>query len=201
MKLYVIQEFACALCINEWERALAVQNAAFKKKLWHHKVNKLELCYLAICSVVYICILLMRHISSRWARHCLWISCYYPFWLGCFFFIAKPFFIDISLGRPFVSLRLFAHTLTLSFRSIRFSVEQTSCSKLYLYITLLHFSVCMWICVYAIPLHIDHVIFFSLFLCTLSRARARILLYHSRRRDEENCICNAIIMCWYFGRV
>lgn len=59
------------------------------QKIWHHKANEPENCYLAIC----ICILLMRHISSRR----LWIPCHCPFSLetvftSCYLFLRSQSF-------------------------------------------------------------------------------------------------------------
>lgn len=77
------------------------------QKIWHHKANEPKS---AIWLFVHICILLMRHISSRWARCCCYESrAIVHFLFEILFTVSRC--VRLSLTQSFIRFSFFSFSL------------------------------------------------------------------------------------------
>lgn len=146
------------------------------QKIWHHKVNESKS---AIWLFVHICILLMRHISSRWARCCCYESrAIVRFLFGILFTVSRC--VRLSLTQSFVRFSFFF------FFALSRSIS-TWMQLLFRY---------YWCIFLSISLSLAHCVcgdvHYTVAHISPSCPVARTPVW-------ENY--NAIIMCWHFGRV
>lgn len=148
------------------------------QKIWHHKANEPKS---AIWLFVHICILLMRHISSRWARCCCYESraIVHIFCLK-FFSLFLAVFVSHSLNHLF---------------DFRFSFFYSRC-----------LAPSQHGCNYYFDIIGTFFLSFSFFFAHCDYGDVHYTVAHispscpvARTPVWENY--NAIIMCWHFGRV
>lgn len=147
------------------------------QKIWHHKANEPKS---AIWLFVHICILLMRHISSRWARCCCYESrAIVHFLFEILFTVSRC--VRLSLTQSFIRFSFFSFLRVVSLH--------LNMDAIIISILLVHF-----------------LIFLSFSLAHCVRGDVHYTVAHispscpvARTPVWENY--NAIIMCWHFGRV